>query len=201
MIVPVSNCLFGVPMPVQRKAFILFAVCLFMVVASQASALVIRQEATQFSAGTVRFPVNNTFMVTSTVSGNKRACSGGTNGGSPVPKDVSALPVDAPSCHLPVVHFPLGHSDLSPREVNLILAGVEQCQVALDAPLRIIGHTCKLGMDENNLVLSTKRAESVAALLRAYGYRVAEVQGVGAQQPVTTDKGRIRLNRRVEITK
>ena len=79
-------------MPVQRKAFILFAVCLFMVVASQASALVIRQETTQFSAGTVPFPVNNTFMVTNAVSGNKRACSGGTIGGSPVPTTVRLSP-------------------------------------------------------------------------------------------------------------
>ena len=188
-------------MPVQRKAFILLAVCLFMVVASQVSALVIRQEATQFSAGTVRFPVNNTFIVTNAVSGNKRACSGGTRGSSPVPKDVSALPVDAPSCHMPVAHFSLGHSYLSPSEINLILTGMKQCQIALDTPLHIIGHTCKLGKDENNQVLSKQRAESIAAVLRAHGYRVAEVKGVGAQHPVTMDKGLIHLNRRVEITK
>jgi len=201
MIVPVSNYPFGVPMPVQRIAITLLAVCLFMVVASQASALVIRQEVTQFAAGTVRFPVSNTFMVTNAVSGNKRACSGGTTGGSPVPTAVSSLPVDAPDCQLPVVHFLLGNSDLSPREIDLILTGVKQCQITLDTPLHIIGHTCKLGKNANNQVLSTKRAESVAALLRAYGYRVAEVKGAGAQHPVTTDKGRIHLNRRVEITK
>ncbi len=201
MIVPFSICPFGVPMPVQRKAITLFAVCLFMVVASQASALVIRQETTQFAAGNVRFPVSNTFMVTNAVSGNKRARSGGTTGGSPVPKDVSTLPIDAPSCQLPVVHFPLGHSDLSPKENDLLLAGMKQCQIAPDTPLHIIGHTCKLGKDQDNQVLSTKRAERVAAVLTAQGYRVAEVKGVGAQHPVTTDKGLIHLNRRVEITK
>lgn len=187
-------------MPVKRKAFTLLAVCLFMVVASQASALVIRQEATQFSAGTVRFPVKNTFMVTNTVSGNKRACSGGTSG-SPVPMNVSTLLETTPSCQLPVTHFPLGHSDLSPREVDLMLACMKQCQVALDTPLHIIGHTCKLGKDENNQVLSTQRAERVAAVLRAHGYKVSEIKGVGAQHPVTMDEGLASLNRRVEITK
>ena len=201
MIVPVSICPLGVPMPVQRKPFILLAVCLFMVVASQASALVIRQETTQFSAGTVRFPVSNTFVVTNAVNRNKRACSGGTIGGSPVPKDVSALPVDAPSCHMPVAHFSLGNSDLSPRKIDLLLAGMKQCQIVPDTPLHIIGHTCKLGKDRDNQVLSQQRAENVAAVLRANGYRVAEVKGVGAQHPVTTDKGLIHLNRRVAITK
>jgi outer membrane protein OmpA-like peptidoglycan-associated protein len=201
MIVSFSICPFGVPMPVQRKAFILLAVCLFMVVASQASALVIRQETTQFSAGTVRFPVGNTFMVTNTISGNKRACSGATSGGSSVPTTVSLLPVPAPSCQLPVAHFSLGDSDLSPSEIDLILTGMKQCQIALDTPLHIIGHTCKLGKDQDNQVLSTKRAESVAAVLKAHGYTIAGVKGVGAQHPVTTDKGLIHLNRRVEITK
>lgn len=201
MIVPVSICPFGATMPVKRKVFTLLAVCLFMVVASQASALVIRQETTQFSAGTVRFPVKNTFMVTSTVSGNKRASSGETSGGSSVPMEVSTLLETTPSCQLLVTHFPLGRPDLSPKEVDLMLAGLKQCQVALDTPRHIIGHTCKLGKDENNQMLSKQRAESVAAVLRAHGYRVAEVKGAGAQHPVATDKGQIHLNRRVEITK
>ena len=117
------------------------------------------------------------------------------------PKMFQLSPVDAPSCHMPVAHFSLGNSDLSPRKIDLLLAGMKQCQIVPDTPLHIIGHTCKLGKDRDNQVLSQQRAESAAAVLSANGYRVAEVQGVGAQQPVTTDKGRIRLNRRVEITK
>ncbi len=72
-----------------------------------------------------------------------------------------------------------------------------------DTNLIVEGHTDTVGNETANQILSERRAEAVAALLRAYevsGSRVSTV-GYGQSKPVAsnaTEAGR-RLNRRVEI--
>ncbi|NTU67330.1 MAG: OmpA family protein [Chlorobiaceae bacterium] len=72
-----------------------------------------------------------------------------------------------------------------------------------DTNIVIEGHTDNIGGESANQVLSERRAESVASLLRAYGVsgnRMSTV-GYGQTRPVATNEtetGR-RLNRRVEV--
>ena len=72
-----------------------------------------------------------------------------------------------------------------------------------DTNIVIEGHTDNIGSESTNQLLSERRAESVATLLKAYGVsggRVSPV-GYGETRPVSTNEtetGR-RLNRRVEV--
>jgi hypothetical protein len=61
-------------------------------------------------------------------------------------------------------------------------------------PLYLTGYTCSLGIENQNLKLSRHRAETVAALLRKNGYKVASVEGKGMIYGSNPEK-----NRRVEI--
>lgn len=72
-----------------------------------------------------------------------------------------------------------------------------------DTDLVIEGHTDSQGSEYSNQVLSEKRAESVASLLRAYGVSGSRIStvGFGETRPVASNEtaaGR-RLNRRVEV--
>ena len=103
-------------------------------------------------------------------------------------------------CLLPVVRFPLGSGALQPDQTAALLAGLDQCRVTPEKPLRVLGHTCSLGPEQVNLLLARQRAENVAQLLKNQGYTVTEVKGAGPHMPVTTEAGQMALNRRVEIT-
>ncbi len=84
---------------------------------------------------------------------------------------------------------------------------IEQLAIILnkyeDTNIVIEGHTDSIDSDYNNQVLSEKRAESVASLLRAYGVSSGRIStvGYGETRPVAsnaTAAGR-KLNRRVEV--
>ena len=71
--------------------------------------------------------------------------------------------------------------------------------------IEITGHTCWLGSDEYNLVLSEKRADAVAVYLVGRGIDAKRlfVKGAGESEPLEsnlTEAGR-RSNRRVEIVR
>ena len=72
-----------------------------------------------------------------------------------------------------------------------------------DTNVVVEGHTDTTGSEASNQILSERRADSVATLLRAYGvsdYRLSAI-GYGETRPVATNEteaGR-RLNRRVEV--
>lgn len=72
-----------------------------------------------------------------------------------------------------------------------------------DTNVVVEGHTDSIGSEAANQMLSERRAESVATLLRTYGvsdYRLTAI-GYGETRPVATNEteaGR-RLNRRVEV--
>jgi len=72
-----------------------------------------------------------------------------------------------------------------------------------DTNIVIEGHTDNIGSEATNQLLSERRAESVATLLKVYGVSGSRVSpvGYGETRPVSsneTETGR-RLNRRVEV--
>ncbi len=99
--------------------------------------------------------------------------------------------------------FNVGRSDISPQavatlgEIGLTLKKYNRSLVD------VLGHTDSTGTEAGNKVLSEKRAQSVATLLRSRGVGSARIatRGYGASQAIGdngTDTGRA-LNRRVEI--
>ena len=72
-----------------------------------------------------------------------------------------------------------------------------------DTNVIIEGHTDSVGTEGSNQILSERRAESVATLLRTYGVSGARLSAIGYGQtrPVATNEteGGRRLNRRVEV--
>lgn len=61
--------------------------------------------------------------------------------------------------------------------------------------LSIKGYTCIVGGDKYNLLLSKKRAEAVAGILKKNGIKSMDVQGLGK----SSENKEKRLNRRVDI--
>jgi len=99
--------------------------------------------------------------------------------------------------------FNVGRSDISQQavstlgEIGLTLKKYNRSLVD------VLGHTDSTGTEAVNKVLSEKRAQAVATLLRSRGVAAARIatRGYGASQPIGdngTDSGRA-LNRRVEI--
>ena len=99
--------------------------------------------------------------------------------------------------------FDVGRSDIRPQavstvnEIGLILKRFNQSLVD------VLGHTDATGTAASNVALSQRRAQSVAAQLRAKGVSSARVatKGYGAAHPIAdngTEIGRA-TNRRVEI--
>jgi len=78
---------------------------------------------------------------------------------------------------LPVVYFELGSAWLSPDASSNLLMDLRECCAA--CPLYLTGYTCSLGVESENQKLSRHRAETVAALLRRNGYKVASAEGKG----------------------
>ncbi|MFK8104857.1 MAG: OmpA family protein [Saprospiraceae bacterium] len=80
---------------------------------------------------------------------------------------------------------------------------LEMLQTNENYRLRIVGHTDNVGLPKRNLVLSQRRANSVAQFLIAEGISASrlEVFGKGASEPIkdnNTEKGRLQ-NRRVSF--
>ena len=126
----------------------------------------IRQERFSLLSEIVQVTDRETFVLTGTPNHRQPACEERT---------VKATD----GCELPVVHFQLGSAELSQTEQEALLAALAQCTIAPEAGLIVTGHTCSLGTEERNRILSRERAEQVAAVLRAHGYTVSEVEGHG----------------------
>lgn len=146
----------------------------------------IRQEHFSLLSETVQVTDRETFVLTSTLNQRQTACH-----------EKIAKATDA--CRLPVVHFQLGSAELSQTEQDLLLAALARCAIAPDTGLIVTGHTCSLGQEDGNRILSQKRAEQVAAILRGHGYTVSEVAAMGSQQPLPGNDY-LANNRRVELT-
>ena len=145
----------------------------------------IRQERFSLLSGIVQVTDRETFILTSTLNHRQPAC------GTKVTEATGA-------CRLPEVHFQLGSAELSLSEQDALLTALAQCTFAPDTGVIVTGHTCSLGTEERNRILSRERAEQVAAVLRAHGYTVSEVAAMGSQQPVPGND-HLTNNRRVEL--
>ena len=144
----------------------------------------IRQERFSLLSEIVQVTDRETFVLTSTPNHRQPACEKRT---------VKATD----DCEFPVVHFQLGSAELSQAEQTSLLTALTQCTIAPDTGLIVIGHTCSLGREERNRILSRARAEQVAAVLRGHGYTVSEVAAMGSQQPIPGTE--LTNNRRVEL--
>lgn len=145
----------------------------------------IRQERFSLLSEIVQVTDRETFVLTGTPNHRQPAC-----------EERTAKATDG--CELPVVHFHLGSAELSQTEHDALLAALAQCTIAADTGVIVTGHTCSLGSEERNRILSQQRAERVTAVLRAHGYTVSEVAAVGSQQPVPGNE-HLANNRRVEL--
>ena len=145
----------------------------------------IRQERFSLLSEIVQVSDRETFVLTSALNHRQPAC-----------EERTVKVTDG--CELPVVHFQLGSAELPQAEQALLLAALAQCTIAPDTDLIVIGHTCSLGTEERNRILSRERAERVATVLRVHGYTVSEVAAMGSQQPVPGNDN-LANNRRVEL--
>ena len=144
----------------------------------------IRQEHFSLMSETVRLTDGETFVLTGIPNHRQPACN----------EKVTKASV---ACRLPVVHFQLGSAELSLSEQTSLLAALARCAIASDTGLIIIGHTCSLGQEDGNRILSQKRAEQVATVLQTHGYAVSEIKAMGSQQPILGTG--LADNRRVEL--
>ena len=109
----------------------------------------IRQEHFSLLSETVQVTDRETFVLTSTLNHRQTACH----------EKVTKASV---ACQPPVVHFQLGSAELSQTEQDLLLAALARCAIAPDIGLIVTGHTCSLGQENGNRLLSQMRAEQVA---------------------------------------
>ena len=145
----------------------------------------IRQERLSLLNEIVQVTDRETFVLTSTTNLRQTACG-----------ERSARFMEA--CALPVVRFHLNSAELSETEQDALLAALTRCAIAPDTRLIVIGHTCSLGTDDRNRVLSRERAEQVAAALRTHGYTVSKVEGQGSCSMLPGNE-HLASNRRVEL--
>jgi outer membrane protein OmpA-like peptidoglycan-associated protein len=101
------------------------------------------------------------------------------------------------------VLFEFGKSELSPAADAYMAQVARLVNEKTDHALLLEGHTDNVGAADMNLRLSEKRANVVAAALKARQVQESRLQtrGLGLSQPLApndTDVGR-KLNRRVEI--
>ncbi|MGE4403262.1 MAG: OmpA family protein [Desulfobulbus sp.] len=145
----------------------------------------IRQERVSLLSETVRLAGQETFVLTGTPNLRQAACG---------ERAARLLKV----CTLPVVWFKLGSAELSETEQESLLTALAQCTIAPDTGVIVTGHTCSLGTEERNRVLSQERTEQVAAVLRSHGYTVSKIAAMGSQQPLPGNED-LASNRRVEL--
>jgi outer membrane protein OmpA-like peptidoglycan-associated protein len=146
----------------------------------------IRQERFSLLSESVRLADQETFFLTSTSQHRQLACE-------------ERIAITTLACWLPVVHFQLDSAELSETERASLITALAQCAIAPGTGLIVTGHTCLQGTEAHNRILSQRRAEKVAKVLRTHGYTVSAVTGIGAQAPLPGNK-QLANNRRVELT-
>ncbi len=103
------------------------------------------------------------------------------------------------NCQMLMIYFQKESSSLAPDAALEIVAKIRKNGVLPNTSLMVTGYTCELGTDKLNQALSQKRAETVAEVLRSHGYSSLNVQGKGAQNPLSRFPQEFYKNRRVEI--
>ena len=161
-----------------KPAHIIFALVAMVLVPRIAEPMDINQQPYTFQMDVTKDTTCDTFVADEKRSGSR-------------------LP--AVSCQLSRVYFELGSSIVSPVAATSILSDLQRCKIEPKDFLRVTGYTCNLGSEKSNQELAQQRAETVAALIRAKGFTVAEVKGAGSRNPVSVDLQEIFKNRRVKI--
>ena len=172
------------------------AIVLLAMAQSLSAKTVIRAEVVQFEAEKIQYTSDATFVITPLSHANHHACVG------QVVRDQRGLQSRVPlrqTCQLPVPHFALDSAELSQGEIDRLLKNIHACNIGLDTPVHVTGHTCRLGTEAHNHNLSLRRAARVADLLRQHGYIIGGVTGKGPDEPVAGED-HLELNRRVELT-
>ncbi len=103
-------------------------------------------------------------------------------------------------CFVSTIPFEFGSAVLSAVAKKNILTDLRRCEVSSKSHLTVTGHTCTIGSEKLNEVLSLQRAEEVASFLQKHGFTAATVMGKGSQIPLTDSARELYKNRRVEIT-
>ncbi|MEN9979760.1 MAG: OmpA family protein [candidate division WOR-3 bacterium] len=102
------------------------------------------------------------------------------------------------------VYFELGKATLRPESYPALMEAAQIMKDNPDIVVEIHGHTCSIGSEESNRILSEKRAYAVMNFLVQYGGidpKRLSAKGFGESQPIAsndTEEGR-QLNRRVEF--
>lgn len=101
------------------------------------------------------------------------------------------------------IKFPFRKAELTPIAHDKLKRIIELISKNEDVRLLVIGHTCSIGTQDSNLILSKKRAESVKKYLTKHHIPAGRIRtkGYGKSKPVAdnnTEEGRIE-NRRVEF--
>jgi len=101
------------------------------------------------------------------------------------------------------VKFKLNSAELTPASMATLDSAVATLKQRGNPDVEVAAHTCNIGSNEYNQILSDRRAESVMQYLTSHGVSADTItsKGYGATQPVgnnETREGR-RENRRVEL--
>ncbi|MCX7732994.1 MAG: OmpA family protein [candidate division WOR-3 bacterium] len=102
------------------------------------------------------------------------------------------------------VYFELGKATLRPESYPALMEAAQIMKDNPDIVVEIHGHTCSIGSEESNRILSEKRAYAVMNFLVQYGGidpKRLSAKGFGESRPIAsndTEEGR-QLNRRVEF--
>jgi OmpA-OmpF porin, OOP family len=129
----------------------------------------------------------------------------------PIVTDASKKSYTAEECHnrfdvisrTGAIYFKSGSADLDPASRPLLTVALDAIVKCPALKVEIAGHTDSDGLPEENMRLSQRRAEAVAAYLKADGVAADRLfaKGYGATRPVAandTDKNKA-LNRRIEF--
>ncbi len=95
--------------------------------------------------------------------------------------------------------FQIGSYTLNQKNKKAILESMSEKYIGKEYMLRVVGHTCRLGEEDRNYTLSLQRAKAVYDFLLEQGFNVNVMEGKGSSEPLTKEKDKIYLNRRVEI--
>ena len=101
------------------------------------------------------------------------------------------------------VHFDFGKATLLPESFKQLEDLYDYMKWKETCKIEVAGHTDNVGQDNDNLLLSQKRAEAVKSWLvkKGIGASRIDAKGYGAMQPIadnSTDEGR-QQNRRTEV--
>lgn len=122
---------------------------------------------------------------------------------APAPAVPAAEP-PKPSCPAPVsVYFAIGKAqpDDAANLATELAPLASWAHLHPSARIAVQGHTDQIGADDSNLMLSYKRAKTVATALLERGLAPHQVQiaAAGSHAPVASTPGEARVNRRVTI--